>query len=49
MSNHVLSAELRSSEQKQADFVANVYTAWDRAGDKIPFLSFFLEHDIDST
>jgi hypothetical protein len=39
------SALLGSSEQKQADFIANVYEAWHAAGGHIPFLNFFLMHD----
>jgi hypothetical protein len=39
------SAMLNSSEQKQAEFVANVFTAWQAAGDRIPFLSSFALHD----
>ncbi len=40
------SATLRSSEPQQAEFVANVFTAWKAAGDKIPFLSFYVLHDL---
>ncbi len=33
------------AEQKQAEFVANVYTAWKADSGHIPFLNFFLMHD----
>ncbi len=36
---------LGSSEEKQAEFVTHVFEAWDQAGDKIPFLSFFAMGD----
>jgi hypothetical protein len=36
---------LGSSEDKQAQFVANVFAAWRPAGATIPFLSFFALHD----
>ena len=39
------STALGSSEQLQSQFVQNVFAAWVNAGDKIPFLSFFLLHD----
>jgi hypothetical protein len=39
------STALGSSEQLQAEFVTNVFSAWIQAGDKIQFLSFFLLHD----
>ena len=39
------STALGSSEQLQAQFVTNVFSAWMNAGDKIQFLSFFLLHD----
>ncbi len=39
-------ARLDSSDEKQATFVRNVYAAWSRVGGAIPFLNFFLEHDI---
>lgn len=39
------STNLGSSEQLQAQFVTNVFSAWVDAGDKIQFLSFFLLHD----
>jgi hypothetical protein len=39
------STNLGSSEQLQAQFVTNVFSAWIDAGDKIQFLSFFLLHD----
>ncbi len=38
--------QLSSSEQAQADFVNNVYAAWKAAGGSIPFLNFFLLHDL---
>lgn len=37
--------QLGSSEAKQAEFVTHVYEAWDQAGDRIPFLSFFAMGD----
>jgi hypothetical protein len=37
---------LGSSEQKQADFITNVFAAWDQAGSKIPFLSIFALGDL---
>jgi hypothetical protein len=39
------STALASSEQKQADFVANVYAAWKANAGRIPFLNFFALHD----
>lgn len=36
---------LGGSEQQQADFVTNVFAAWQAAGGRIPFLNFFLLHD----
>ncbi len=39
------SATLKSSEEKQARFIANVFTAWKALNGHIPFLSFFLLHD----
>ena len=38
-----------SSEAAQAQFVGNLYQAWHQAGDKMPFLSYFLLYDFDST
>jgi hypothetical protein len=41
------SAELLDgSEEEQAEFVRNVFAAWAAAGDAIPFLDFFLMHDL---
>lgn len=41
------SAELLgSSEAAQAEFVAHVFSAWAAAGAAIPFLDFFLLHDL---
>ncbi len=41
------SAELLdSSEAEQADFIHNVFTAWQAQGDAIPFLDIFLLHDL---
>jgi hypothetical protein len=37
---------LGSSEAAQAEFVANVFSAWAATGDAIPFLDFFLLHDL---
>jgi hypothetical protein len=39
------STALGSSEQLQAQFVQNVFSEWLKAGDKIPYLNFFLLHD----
>lgn len=39
------SPALGSSEQLQAQFVANVFSAWVPAGDRIAYLNFFLLHD----
>ena len=39
-------ALLNSSEADQAQFVTNVFVAWKSAGDQIPFLDFFLLHDL---
>jgi hypothetical protein len=36
---------LGSTGQKQADFVANVYSAWRAESGHIPFLNFFVLHD----
>lgn len=38
-----------SSEQKQAQFVRNVFAAWSQAGEHIPFLNFFPLHDFPAT
>jgi hypothetical protein len=38
-------AVLGSSEEKQAQFVANVFAAWKPARASIPFISFFALHD----
>ena len=38
--------QLGSSEQKQAQFVTSVFDAWRRAGNRIPFLSFYALHDL---
>lgn len=41
------SAELlNSSESEQAQFVRSVFAAWEAAGDSIPYLDFFLLHDL---
>ncbi|HVU13637.1 MAG TPA: hypothetical protein VHD90_20295 [Phototrophicaceae bacterium] len=37
---------LHSSEADQAAFVRNVFTAWKSAGNAIPFLNYFLLHDL---
>jgi hypothetical protein len=37
---------LNSSPTKQARFVRAVYRAWAQAGSRIPFLNFFLLHDL---
>lgn len=42
------SSVLKSSEQKQADFIANVYATWATNNSNIPFLNFFLMHDLTS-
>ena len=39
------SATLKSSEEEQAEFVANVFKAWQSAGGRIPYLAFFALHD----
>ena len=36
---------LRSSEAAQAEFMDAAFAAWDAAGNKIPFLNVFLQHD----
>jgi len=40
------SAILSSSDQKQAQFVTQVFRAWKANGNRIPFLNFFLLHDL---
>ncbi len=40
---------LGSSDAAQATFVANVFSAWQDAGGRIPLLSFFLLHDLTAT
>jgi hypothetical protein len=40
------SAILSSSEQKQAQFVTQVFRAWKANANRIPFLNFFLLHDL---
>jgi hypothetical protein len=37
---------LESSEAEQAEFVVNVFSAWSDVGAAIPFLDFFLLHDL---
>ena len=37
---------LGSSEAEQAGFVGHVFGAWQAAGDAIPFLNYFLLHDL---
>ncbi|MBM3225923.1 MAG: hypothetical protein FJZ47_19300 [Candidatus Tectomicrobia bacterium] len=37
-----------SSEAMEAEFVTHVLTAWRAAGARMPFLSYFLEHDFDN-
>jgi hypothetical protein len=37
---------LSSSEQQQAEFVRNVFKAWAIAGDRIPWLGFYMLHDL---
>ena len=37
---------LNSSEAEQAQFVHSVFSAWKSAGSAIPFLDFFLLHDL---
>ncbi len=39
-------ALLDSSEAEQAQFIHSVFAAWRNAGDAIPFLDFFLLHDL---
>lgn len=39
------SQKLNSSEQLQAQFVQNVFTAWADTGNQVPFVNFFLLHD----
>ncbi len=36
---------LGSSESQQAEFVTQVFAAWEQAGERIPFLNYFLLHD----
>ncbi len=43
------STRLGSSEEKQAEFVSNVYTAWKAKSSQILFLNFFLMHDFAPT
>lgn len=38
---------LDSSEQEQADFLANAFPAWAAQGDRIPFVNVFALHDFD--
>lgn len=40
------SSVLGSSQAKQSDFVTQVFAAWQYAGGRIPFLTYFLLHDI---
>ncbi len=40
-------ALLDSSEQEEADFFANAFTAWEAQGDRIPFVNVFALHDFD--
>jgi hypothetical protein len=39
-------SELSSSEAAQADFVSAVFAAWKEMGAAIPFLNYFLMHDV---
>ncbi len=41
------SHKLKSSDTMQAEFVRNVFTAWQAQGDRIPFLSYVMEHDLN--
>jgi hypothetical protein len=34
-----------SSEEKQAEFVNGVFDAWDKLGDRVPFLNYFMMYD----
>ena len=38
-----------SSEAAQQEFVTDLFQAWRAAGDRMPFLSYFLLYDFDST
>lgn len=40
------SATLASSEEHQAQFVTSVFRAWNASAARIPFLNFFLLHDL---
>jgi hypothetical protein len=40
------SRRLNSSQRRQAEFVGNVFTAWEAAGDRIPVLCYFGLHDL---
>jgi hypothetical protein len=41
------SRKLESSNAKQAEFVQNVFSAWQAQGAAIPFLSYVMEHDLN--
>jgi hypothetical protein len=43
------SAVIGGSEDKQSAFVTQVFAAWQDAGGRIPFLTYFLLHDIPSS
>ena len=38
-----------SSEAQEAQFVTNALSAWHGTGQRIPFLNYFLEHDLDTS
>ena len=41
------SRKLKSSAAMQAEFVRNVFTAWQSQGERILFLSYVMEHDLN--
>jgi hypothetical protein len=41
------SSVIRSSEQKQSQFIHSVFAAWRKAGSSIPFINYFAFYDYD--
>ncbi|MGC1343142.1 MAG: hypothetical protein WA854_12495 [Candidatus Binataceae bacterium] len=41
------SHKLNSSDAMQEEFVRNVFSAWQAQGERIPFLSYVMEHDLN--
>ena len=42
---YATAASLGGSEDGQVQFVHDMFEAWEQAGDAVPFISFFMQHD----